>query len=37
VLQDWLNHPDSLTPEEMADICYDAMPERCKDSWIVDG
>lgn len=37
VLQDWLNHPDSLTPEEMAGICYDAMPEQCKDSWIVDG
>lgn len=36
ILQDWLNRPDSLTPEEMADIFFNAMPEQCKDSWIVE-
>lgn len=35
ILQDWLNHPDCLTPEEMADIFYNAMPEQCRDSWII--
>lgn len=36
ILQDWLNHPDSLSAKEMADISYNAMPEWAKDSWIVE-
>lgn len=36
ILQDWLNRPESLSPEEMADIFYNAMPDQLKDSWIVE-
>lgn len=33
ILQDWLNEPESLTPKQMADIFYEAMPDYLRDSW----
>lgn len=36
ILQEWLYSPESLTPEEMADIFYEAMPEYLRDTWIAD-
>lgn len=34
ILQDWLNEPDIMTPKQMADIFYEAMPDYLKDSWL---
>lgn len=34
ILQNWLNEPDVLTPEQMADIFYEAMPEYLRGTWI---
>lgn len=33
ILQDWLNEPDILTPQQMANIFYEAMPDYLKDTW----
>ncbi len=34
ILQDWLNEHQPLTPGQMADIFYDAMPLQLQDAWV---
>lgn len=34
ILQDWLNEPEIMTPQQMADIFYEAMPEYLRDTWV---
>lgn len=33
ILQDWLNEPDIMTPEQIAGIFYESMPDYLKDTW----
>lgn len=34
ILQEWLNDMDALTPGDMAEIFYEAMPEYLRDTWV---
>lgn len=34
ILKEWLNEPDVLTPNEMAEIFYQSMPLYLRDAWL---
>ena len=36
ILQEWLNTPEDMTPEDLAGLFYEAMPEYLRNTWIVE-